>query len=55
MKVAKAALPDTDFTEAWKNVDREGKVHSYEIRGKTPSGKVREARVTAEGKLLETE
>lgn len=55
MKVAKSTLPGTEFTEAWKNVNRDGKLHSYEIRGKTSNGKVREARVTPEGKVLETE
>jgi hypothetical protein len=53
--VAKKELPGVEFTEAWKNVDAAGKLHSFEIRGKTREGKIREVRVSPEGKVLEKE
>src|SRR5690348_16147717 len=31
---ARKAVPGVKLDEAWKNLDREGKLHSYEIRGK---------------------
>jgi hypothetical protein len=53
---AKKAITDVDFKEAWKNLDREGKLHSYEIRGKNAKdGKIREVRVSLTGQILETE
>ena len=53
---AKKAVPGVEFNEAWKNVDRERKLHSYEIRGKnTTNGKIREVRVSITGKILEME
>jgi hypothetical protein len=53
---AKKAIPQVTLNEAWKNIDREGKLHSYEIRGKSPAdGKTREVRVSLTGKILETE
>jgi hypothetical protein len=53
---ASKAIPKVNFNEAWKNLDREGKLHSYEIRGKNPAdGRIREARVSEEGKILEME
>jgi hypothetical protein len=55
MDVAKKELPGVEFTDAWKNVDRDGKFHSYEIRGHTTNGKIREVRVSPEGKVLEKE
>jgi hypothetical protein len=55
MKAAKAKVPGVKFEEAWKNVDREGKLHSYEIRGKNAKGKIREARVAPSGEILELE
>lgn len=55
MKAAKAKVPGVDFEEAWKNIDREGKLHSYEIRGKNAKGKIREARVSPSGEVLEVE
>lgn len=55
VNAAKTTLPGIEFNEAWKNLDRDGKLHSYEIRGRSSNGKVREARVSAEGKVLETE
>jgi hypothetical protein len=55
MEAAKRELPDVEFTDAWKNVDQDGKLHSYEIRGKNKNGKTREARVSPSGEILETE
>jgi len=53
---AKKAIPKVDFKEAWQNLDREGKLHSYEIRGRQASdGKIREVRVSTTGEILESE
>src|SRR5262245_55666300 len=44
---ARKAVPGVKFDEAWKNLDGQGKLHSYEIRGKNPAdGKIREVRVS---------
>jgi hypothetical protein len=53
---ARKALPKVDFKEAWQNLDSQGKLHSYEIRGRQPSdGKIREVRVSLGGDILESE
>ena len=53
---AKKAIPKVDFKEAWQNLDRQGKLHSYEIRGRQASdGKIREVRVSPTGEILEAE
>ena len=53
---AKKALPQIAFEDAWKNLDREGKLHSYEIRGRAAAdGKIREVRVSPAGAILEME
>jgi hypothetical protein len=53
---AKKAIPGIDFKEAWQNVGSEGKLHSYEIRGKNArDGKIREVRVSLTGEVLEQE
>ncbi len=53
---AKKANPHVDFKEAWQNLDRQGKLHSYEIRGRQASdGKIREVRVSTTGEILESE
>jgi hypothetical protein len=52
---AQKALPGIKFTEAWKNLDREQKLHSYEIKGRSAKGKIREARVSLTGEILELE
>ena len=55
-QAAKTTLPGVSLSDAWENVDAEGKLHSYEIRGRVPkTGKIREARITPEGKVLEVE
>ena len=53
---ASKAIPGVKLNEAWKNLEREGKLHSYEIRGKNAAdGKTREVRVSLTGEILETE
>jgi hypothetical protein len=53
---ARKAIPDVNLNEAWKNLDRQGKLHSDEIRGKnTGDGKIREVRVSLTGEILEME
>jgi hypothetical protein len=55
-EAAAKAVPGVKLDEAWKNLDREGKLHSYEIRGRRPSdGKIREVRVSLTGEILEME
>jgi len=55
MESASKELPGVNFTEAWKNVDADSSLHSYEIRGRNAKGKIREVRVAADGKILEIE
>jgi hypothetical protein len=55
MEAAKKVLPDVDFQDAWKNVQKNGDLHSYEIRGRTGKGKIREVRVSPQGEVLEME
>jgi hypothetical protein len=53
---AKKATPGVNLNEAWKNLERGGKLHSYEIRGKNSAdGKTREVRVSLTGEILESE
>src|SRR4051812_33160591 len=52
---ARRELPQIQFNEAWKNLDRTGKVTSYEVRGRAPNGKIREVRVSLTGQILEME
>jgi hypothetical protein len=53
---AKKSIPNVDFKEAWQNLDSQGKLHSYEIRGRQSSdGKIREVRVSPTGEILESE
>jgi hypothetical protein len=53
---AKKAIPSVVFNEAWQNLDGQGKLHSYEIRGRQASdGKIREVRVSLSGEILESE
>jgi hypothetical protein len=55
MKAAKKALPGVTFKDAWANLDRDKKLHSYEIRGRTSNGKISEVRVSPTGEILEME
>ena len=54
---ARKALPSgVKLNEAWKNLDRKGALHSYEIRGRNAAdGKIREVRVSLTGQILEME
>jgi len=53
---ARKTIPGVVFKEAWQNLDGQGKLHSYEIRGKQASnGKIREVRVSPTGEILESE
>jgi hypothetical protein len=53
---AKKAVPDVKFEDAWKNVDTATKaLQSYELRGRNGRGKIREVRVSTDGKILEME
>jgi hypothetical protein len=52
---ARKALPEIRFDEAWANLDRAGAIHSYEVRGRSSSGKIREVRVSLTGTILEME
>jgi hypothetical protein len=55
-KAADKAVPEAKLDQAWKNLDSEGKLHSYEIRGRNPAnGKIREVRVSLTGEILESE
>ncbi len=49
IKAAEKALPGVKFENAWKAGD------AFEIRGKAKGGKLRDAKVTAEGKVLEVD
>jgi hypothetical protein len=54
---ARKRLPSgVKLNEAWKNLDRGGKLHSYELRGRNAAdGKIREVRVSLTGEILEEE
>jgi hypothetical protein len=53
---ARKAIPGVNLNEAWKNLGKGGKLHSYEIRGKNAAdGKTREVRVSETGDILEME
>lgn len=55
LPAAKKALPNLTFEDTWENLSKEGKVESYELRGKDSKGKIREVRVGLDGKILELE
>jgi hypothetical protein len=56
LSAAKKEMPSVEFKEAWQNLDAQGKLHSYEIRGQQASnGKVREVRLSLTGEILEKE
>jgi hypothetical protein len=54
MESARKALPGVTFTKAFKGKVDNG-VEGYEIQGKTKDGKVREAEVGLDGKLIAVE
>ena len=53
LKAAQEKLPGVTFDTAWK--EKKDGADAYEIRGKTKDGKVRDAKVTADGKVLEVD
>jgi hypothetical protein len=56
LSAAKKEMPSVEFKEAWQNLDAQGKLHSYEIRGQqAANGKIREVRVSLTGEILEKE
>ncbi len=56
LDAAKKELPRIEFKEAWQNLDAQGKVYSFEIRGRQATdGKIREVRVPLSGEILEKE
>ena len=52
---AKKALPNITLEDTWQNLSKDGKVESYEVRGKDAKGKIREVRVGLDGSILELE
>ncbi len=50
MAAAKKELPGVKFNTAWKTESG-----AFEIRGKTPEGKIRDVQVTATGDVLEVD
>ncbi|MDX2038417.1 MAG: hypothetical protein SFX72_17350 [Isosphaeraceae bacterium] len=53
LEAAKKQLPNVKFKDAWKEkVD--GK-DAYEVRGSEPTGKNRDVKISAEGKVLEVD
>ncbi len=56
LAAAQKQLPGVRFTDAWKNLDHAGQLHSFEIKGRTEDrGKIREVRVSPTGAILEME
>lgn len=56
LEAAQKALPGVSFSEAWRNVDANGTLQSYEIKGVIPAtGKIREVRLSPTGEVLEKE
>ena len=53
MQAAREKLPDVRFDSAWKA--REHGQEVYEVRGKTPDGKVYEVEVGLDGKVVGVE
>ena len=53
MKTAQEKLPDVKFETAWK--EKNGKNEAYEVRGKTKDGKIRDVKVSTDGKVLEVD
>ncbi len=53
LKVAREQLPGVEFSQAWVGTV-DGRP-AYEIRGTNDRGKVRELKITDEGKVLEIE
>lgn len=50
---AQKELPRVKFDAAWKEL--EGAEVAYELRGKNPQGKIRDVKVTSDGRVLEVD
>ncbi|RUL84369.1 outer membrane protein assembly factor BamD [Tautonia sociabilis] len=53
LKAAQEKLPGVTFDSAWKE-EEDGQV-AYEVRGKAKDGKIRDAKVTPDGRVLEVD
>jgi hypothetical protein len=53
MAAAQKQLPGVKFDAAWKEL--EGEKVAYELRGKNPHGKIRDVKVTPDGRVLEVD
>lgn len=55
MSTAQEKLPDVKFDTAWKEHEKADGEDVFEVRGKTSSGKTRDVKVSASGKVLEVD
>ena len=55
MTTAKEKLPGVKFDSAWKEHEKEDGEDVFEVRGKTSTGKTRDIKVSASGKVLEVD
>lgn len=55
LDAATKELPGTKFEDAWQEVDKDGKVQFYEVRGRNQNGKVLEVEVSESGRVLKKE
>ena len=53
MAAAQKELPGVKFDAAWK--ESEGGKAAFELRGKNPQGKIRDVKVTEDGRVLEVD
>lgn len=53
LETARAKLPDVRFDGGWK--EEEGGAVAYEIRGRDRVGKIRDIKVTTDGRVLEVD
>ncbi|HEV3166489.1 MAG TPA: hypothetical protein VGZ22_20865 [Isosphaeraceae bacterium] len=53
LEAAQKRLPEVSFNSAW--MEKEGGQATYEIRGMSKSGKIRDVKVTASGEVLEVD
>ena len=55
LKAAKQNLTGVKFDQAWSNQDKDGSIISYELRGTTRQGKIRDLRLSVTGTIMETD
>jgi hypothetical protein len=55
VEAARKAMSDCEIEDAFENRENGKTLQSYEIRGRNKRGKIREARVGLDGKILEME